>query len=337
MGGENLSPSERASLLGSGGSGGNGLGDIETFAGQAAGLRRAGAGRAAAPLDFHYAERIGPAVMAALESLHATAARDFAAALSVLVRTNAKLKITRVTQVTCAEFVRALERPTCVSLVAADRLACTVALDVSPAIMFPIMDRMLGGGHDPSPPLARPLTEIEKRLAARVTALWIDALARAWQTVAPVKFELLRVETNPQLANVATASERVVVVQGELMLADAAGTVKFCLPTKSLENVRDLLLGVSPHAAETHSPASSTTPRYTPGLVELVAELASVRITASELATIRVGDIITTDTLVHSPLTVRADGVARFHARPGAFKGRRALCIQERLEPREAA
>ena len=334
MGGDNLSPFERASLLGNVGSH-NG----DPVAGQAAALRRLSPGRASGttPLDFHYAERIGPTVLAALESLHATAARDFAAALSVLVRTTAKFKITRVTQLTCAEFTRSLERPTCVSLITVDRLASTVALDISPAIMFPIIDRMLGGGHDPSPPLSRPLTDIEKRLATRVTSLWIDALARAWQAILPMKFELLRVETNPQLANVATASERVVVVQGELMLGDAAGTVKFCLPTKSLENVRDLLLGVSPGGgAQSASPAAAA-PTYVPGLVELVAELASVRITASELSSLRVGDIITTDTRVASPVTVTIDGTPRFHARPGAFKGRRALCLEERLETREAA
>ena len=140
-----------------------------------------------------------------------------------------------------------------------------------------------------------------------------------------MKFELLRIETNPQLANVATASERVVVVQGELMLGDASGTIKFCLPTKCLENVHDLLLGVWPVGDVSRSTAQATAAScYVPGLVELVAELASVRITASELATLRLGDIITTDTLATSPLTVSVDGTPRFHAPPGAFKGRRA-------------
>lgn len=333
MGGENLSPSERASLLGD-------AGNLEAPAGQAEALRRFSSGRnprGSAPLDFHYAERIGPAVLAALESLHSAVARDFAAALSVLVRTTAKFKITRVTQLTCAEFTRSLDRPTCAGLITADRLSSTVALDISPAILFPIIDRMLGGGHDPSPPLARPLTDIEKRLAARVTGLWIDALARGWQPIAPIKFELLRVETNPQLAAVATPSERVVVVQGELIVGDAAGTVRCCLPTKCLESVRDLLVGVSPSGGLQSPIQATTSPAYVPGLAELVAELASVRLRASELSSLRVGDIITTDSRVASPLTVTIDGTPRYQARPGAFKGRRAVCLEERIETREAA
>ncbi len=56
MGGENLSQAERASLLGK----------VEAAAGQAAGLGRGvrdATTRQAVPLDFHYAERIGPAVL----------------------------------------------------------------------------------------------------------------------------------------------------------------------------------------------------------------------------------------------------------------------------------
>jgi flagellar motor switch protein FliM len=44
---------------------------------------------------------------------------------------------------------------------------------------------------------------------------------------------------------------------------------------------------------------------------------------------LRVGDIITTDKDVHSPLTVSVEGVEKFRARPGAFKGRKAFQIEE--------
>ncbi len=188
------------------------------------------------------------------------------------------------TQVACAEFVRGLERPTCLSLLKADGLAATGALEISPAVVFPIIDRLLGGGHDPSTPPARPLTDIERRLAARITAAWIEALARAWRDVAPTTFELVRLETNPHLASVATPSELVTVVHGELTIAEASGAWKFCLPSKCLENVRDRLLGTMPGTPTVAgSPGSATSFADAsvpcgslPATVELVAELATL-------------------------------------------------------------
>ena len=129
VGGENLSQAERASLLGK----------VEAAAGQAAGLGRGvrdATTRQAVPLDFHYAERIGPAVLRALELLHRNAARDFATALTVLARTTVKARVTHVTQVACAEFMRGLERPTCLSLLKADGLAATGCLKSAPPWFF---------------------------------------------------------------------------------------------------------------------------------------------------------------------------------------------------------
>ena len=66
--------------------------------------------------------------------------------------------------------------------------------------------------------------------------------------------------------------------------------------------------------------------------VELVAELANVRIAASELIGLRVGDIITTETSIDSPLVITVDGQPRFHARPGAYRGCKAVSIEEQIE-----
>jgi flagellar motor switch protein FliM len=64
-------------------------------------------------------------------------------------------------------------------------------------------------------------------------------------------------------------------------------------------------------------------------LVELRVRLASTRITTGELLGLRVGDIVTTEKDVHSPLLVSLEGMPRFRARPGSIKGHKAICIVE--------
>ena len=63
--------------------------------------------------------------------------------------------------------------------------------------------------------------------------------------------------------------------------------------------------------------------------VELVVHLAETHITTHDMVSLRVGDVITTEKDVHSPIAVSVEGVTKFHARPGALKGRKAVEIEE--------
>src|SRR3989304_5826145 len=63
--------------------------------------------------------------------------------------------------------------------------------------------------------------------------------------------------------------------------------------------------------------------------VEMNVRLAQTRITAGELLSLCVGDIITTAKGVHSPLVVSIEGVPKFHASPGALKGHKAVLVTD--------
>ncbi len=61
-------------------------------------------------------------------------------------------------------------------------------------------------------------------------------------------------------------------------------------------------------------------------------QLAQTAISASQLVGLRVGDIITTEKDIHSPLIVAVEGVPKFRARPGQYKGRKAVLIESVIE-----
>ena len=50
-------------------------------------------------------------------------------------------------QLTYGEFVFSLENPTCFNLLKADPLEGNLILDINPSILYPIIDRLLGGGR----------------------------------------------------------------------------------------------------------------------------------------------------------------------------------------------
>src|SRR5688500_4715584 len=137
------------------------------------------------PYDFKRPERVGKEQMRALQSLHEGFGRNFGAALSALLRMIVEVKLTSVDQLTYSEFVFSLENPTCFNLLRAEPLEGHLILDINPSILYPIIDRLLGGGREGGGIARRPLTEIEMRLVTRITGLFLKELRRAWENVLP--------------------------------------------------------------------------------------------------------------------------------------------------------
>jgi flagellar motor switch protein FliM len=128
----------------------------------------------------------------------------------------------------------------------------------------------------------------------------------------------------------------VVLVSFELTLGDLRGMLNFCIPYNSIERIGSKLsnngwvtYGKAATSPETKALLAGKMDR---SHVEVVVTLAETTIRTADLIGLRVGDIITTEKDVHTPLDVSVQGVPKFHASPGAFKGRKAVQIQATKE-----
>ena len=289
------------------------------------------------PYDFKRPERVGKEQMRALQSLHEGFGRNFGAALSALLRSIVEVKLTSVDQLTYSEFVFSLENPTCFNLLRAEPLEGNLILDINPAILYPIIDRLLGGGKDSGPVVRRPLTEIELRLVSRISNLFLQELARAWENVIALKLQVERVESNPQLVQIVPPNEVVVLISFELTLGDVRGMINLCIPFNSIERIGNKL---SSNTWASYG-KGGTNPENIARLsrqidrsrVEMVATLAETKITTEDLLGLRVGDIITTDKDVRTPIEIAVQGVPKFLASDGALKGLKALKIEQAIAP----
>lgn len=289
------------------------------------------------PYDFRRPERVGKDQMRALQTLHEGFGRNFGAALSALLRSIVEVKLTSVDQLTYSEFVFSLENPTCFNLIQANPLEGHFILDISPHVLYPVIDRLLGGGKEASSPSRRPLTEIELRIVGKITQLFTTELHRAWENVVSLDLQVVRVESNPQLVQVVPPNEVVVLITFELTIGEVRGMFNLCIPFNSIERIGGKLSANSWTSYSRRAATTEDTRRTTRNLnratVELVAELANSSITTGELVNLRIGDVITTDHDSKRPLLVRVAGVDRFLARPGAFKGHKAVLVDDIIAP----
>ena len=287
------------------------------------------------PYDFKRPERVGKEQMRALQTLHEGFSRNFAASLSGLIRSMAEVKLTSVDQLTYSEFVFSLENPTCFNVLRAAPLEGNIILDINPSVIYPIIDRLLGGGKDGAPPLRRPLTEIELRLVSRITNLFIAELKRAWENVLTLDVTVERVESNPQLVSIVPPNEVIVLISFELMMGQLRGMFNLCIPYNAIERISSRLTANTWQTYGKRKASEVTRNRIQRRIhnapLGIEVTLADTRITTSELLGLRVGDVITTGQDVRSALDVRVEGHLKFRARPGAVKGHKAILIDHVL------
>src|SRR5205814_396288 len=81
-----------------------------------------------------------------------------------------------------------------------------------PLIIYPVIDRLLGGSNADLFIPQRPLTQIEQRLVQRITDRATHHLSEAWSNLTPVTFSVQDFESNPQLVQIVPPNETVVVI-----------------------------------------------------------------------------------------------------------------------------
>ncbi len=291
------------------------------------------------PYDFKRPERVSKDQMRALQTLHESFARNFGAALSGFLRTIVEVKVSSCEQMTYGEFIAALPNPTSFNLISNRPLDGQMCLEISPLIIYPIIDRLLGGTNQDLFIPQRPMTLIESRLISNVTSRGLAALSEAWEGVKHITFEINATESNPQLVQIVPPNEVVVVIGFELKMANRAGTMNLCIPYNVIEPIMEDLASQSWFSVAKAGRADDTPRRIAQSLnrapLTITGLLAETTMTLSDLRGLAVGDIVATDKPLAKPVVLCVEGEKKFLANIGQFKGARALRVGRAVTPND--
>lgn len=297
--------------------------------------RRDPGGAEVHPYDFKRPERVSKDQMLALQTLHEAFARNFGASLSGFMRTIVEVRVATCEQMTYGEFIGALPNPTSFNLVQADHLEGQMCLEISPLIIYPIIDRLLGGTNQDLFIPQRPMTPIELRLISNVIHRGLTALGEAWESVRALKFSVVAQESNPQLVQIVPPNEVVMVIGLELRMSARAGTMNLCIPYNVIEPVMDDLSTQNWFAVSRNENSKAVAARISSNLAQaglgVTAVLAETTITLRDLAEMQVGDLIVTTQPTETPATVLVEGEPKYQAQIGRHRGKRALRILKPL------
>jgi len=284
-----------------------------------------------ASYDFSHPERVSKDDARSIEALHMDVARSYSALLSGYLRTIVEVKLSSVEEINYAEFILSVPNPTYLNILRASPLEGEMVLEMNPSIVFPILDKLLGGASEEVTIPNRPLTEIELRIMDKIIQRAISALNTEWSKIRPVTFEVIDTEYNPQLLQIIPPTETVILIDFEITLGNFSGMLNLCIPFVSL----DPIIGhLSEHRWRAYSRGKDQE-QILPGIeqalratyLDVSACLAETTIALKDLLELRPGDLIQTGRSTSEPAVVSVRGRPKFLAKPGQFRKKKAVLI----------
>ncbi len=263
--------------------------------------------------NFRRPDRVPKALLRSLQFLHDKFCTNISSSLSAYLRSVTEVSLISVEQTTYAEFLLSLSDPTYYSAISIKPLNGMAALEMNLELVFPIIDRLLGGTGSVLK-LTRNITEIEKNIIQGVVKLITANLAETWRPVSLIDFSFRASETRSQLLQVVAANEVVILIIFEVKIGETRSTMHLCVPFVALEpisgnfeqeisergrgNIKEDLRRVCRTLSMLRLPVS--------------AEFAGGTVAVRDLLTIQPGDVIKLDRTPTDKVIVHVGGKPKF-------------------------
>ncbi len=260
------------------------------------------------PCNFRSAGRLSNDSTRHLRTMHDTFARNLSHSLDLFLGSPLDVKLVGVEQVGSREFVTTLAAGTYLVPFTLLPLQSRVVAKFDSALLFPLLDLLLGGSGDPLDQV-RELTDIDEELIRSVTELIAVQLERTWKacnvTVMP------SVSLKPAMVGQVFANEeRVVALHFELALGSTTAGMRLVLP---MAFCNALIRSSHTDATRRIGRETASTLRLRDRVLDCTmvasAELAGLHISVGELIDMRPGSVVNLRTAVHTPVRL---GVGRY-------------------------
>ena len=283
--------------------------------------------------NFRRPDKFSKDHLRALQDLHREFSRQISLILTAYLRMRIEIEVVSTDQLTYDEFIRSMPSPMTIGIFELNPLPGQILLGVSFEVLSCIVDRMLGG-LGLSEYKQRELTDIEEALSKKVIERIVKALENAWSNIVPVQGNVVGLDNNYQMVQVASTGEIVALITFEVQIAGKYfGLISLCFPYPVLETVLGNLS--TQHIFQTKGIIATTEERQkmidklNTSKVDLSVLFGSTDISLEEFLDLKEGDIIKLDAKTTDDLIVKVNGEKKYFARPGTLKDKVCFKITE--------
>ncbi|QBG47363.1 hypothetical protein EGM51_08155 [Verrucomicrobia bacterium S94] len=282
--------------------------------------------------NFRQPGRLSSAQLRALKMVHEFFAKGLSEDGAEGISLPFELGLLSVETISYSNFMGSVGNP-CFMVQLSSRFEQPVLMEIDLRLVHLLVSHILGD-HEPEGEDAGKLTSIEEDIAGNWLEGLLPLLGEAWTLSTPIDFGLKSVESDPRFVQVMPDDSPVVSLTFRLQVGGVKGQLTLCYP---LEPLQEMLEGMSArmsggdedHVEQSDESILSSLKRVP---FELRAELGRSHLRASQLATLRVGDVLCLDRSIHDPVEVLLGNNVIFDAGLGKKGDCLALQIRNRRQ-----
>jgi len=286
------------------------------------------------PCNFRYAGRLSNDNARALTTLHEKFAMQAANSLEVYLGSALQIRFVSLEQTISGDYASRVPVENYVLPCALGVLECSFLIDMDAAVVFPVIDVLLGGVGSGSEQ-TRELTEIDEDIMIPVGELMVKELERAWKALS-LSLRPARCIKPVGISQVLPVAEKVVTLLFEMTVGGSVGNLKIVLPTSFVGYLlRHLKAAQSKKiSALRHLPNPTLRERLLDGSFTVATDQTQVRVLVRDLVGLRPGSILHMQAPVKNFGRLTVDSIDIFEATVVRSGRRKAAQLMARsLEP----
>jgi flagellar motor switch protein FliM len=286
--------------------------------------------------DFRLPHRLSKNQLRTFQAVHESFAEAFSSYLVSRLQTTVTVNVSSVDQLFYSEFVLSISSPSSLYIFRIMESDALAVLEVSPQLVLAMVEQLMGGvAEDEKNP--RLITKIEQSIVKGIIHKALLEIQRAWKTVAELTFKLERYESEGDFAQIAPASEIVMVVSFEVSIGTQKYLMNVCFPTFALDDVLAKLnvqhfSGIGSVKGDKEASTRSLFQRLGATRLTATAILGETTLTLRELLDLEPGDVLRTNLPIDGEIKVLVGGKPRIFGHPGVSKGKVAVKISRLVQ-----
>ncbi len=279
--------------------------------------------------DFRRPDRIAKSQLRAIHLLHENFVRSAVSSLSAYLRTYLSMSLVAVEQLSYSQFLERLPTTTCIACLGLKPYEGSAILEINPALVFPILEILLGGTGKIVSEIQREVTDIEQSLMDGLFRIILNDLTEAWKSVTLINFSIQSVNTEPQFLQVMAPNEAILAVAIEIRVGDSIGCMNIAMPSLLIKTMRQKF----DHQRSTrkNDPTVEEQARVLelirPARVEIDARLLDQQIRIQDLVSLQPGDVLTFDVPIESAIDLVFNGRRLFRGQVVSLGNKRGFSV----------
>jgi flagellar motor switch protein FliM len=287
------------------------------------------------PYDFRHPVFLSQGELRRLRLRHEEFIRSLAARLSLYLRIEFTLQMSKLQTVLYRKFTESLNNPTCLTLFRAEPLPGACILEMQPRLALTIVDRLLGGpAHSVS--ADHDLSEIELALLDQAVQVILSEWCGHWRSIQELRPVTLGHETNGRFLQTAPHDTVMLSLSMEARIGDCMEPLQIAFPYYTLEPlIRTLSQQLEASAGPAPGRADAKArwnPQFDDIRVPVKAQWQDLELAARDLAALKVGDVLEMSPTCLDKVDVQLAETSRFRGRLGTRGNHWAVELTEVLK-----